>query len=133
MFDPSKEINYSAIVDIDGLCEFLSTTRSNLRNQQQWRKFPHVFVGIGKDLKAARFNVADVWEYLTANHGQNYGNMENQENGKVGLRVPASESAPQKGRILKPVRRNSGRGKTKGRGRGPADSDPFNLIPGDSN
>ena len=49
MTAPAKKYDPSPITDIDGLAKFLNTTRSNLRNGQLWRQFPHVFVGQGRD------------------------------------------------------------------------------------
>ncbi len=72
----AQKYDSSPITDIDGLAEFLDTTRSNLRNGQLWRQFPHVFVGQGRDLRAARFNIHDVWAYLTQARGENYGGVE---------------------------------------------------------
>jgi len=76
----------SPIVDIDGLAKILHTTRSNLRNKGSWRAYPHVFVGAGNDLRAARFIVEDVLRYLKQCRG-NYGTMERQENGQVDSKV----------------------------------------------
>ena len=84
----------SPIVDIDGLAKILHTTRSNLRNKGAWRAYPHIFIGAGNDLRAARFIVEDVLRYLKEYRG-NYGTMERQENGQVDGKIPFQQEISQ--------------------------------------
>jgi hypothetical protein len=122
--------DFQVITDIDGLAEFLSTTKSNLRNKAQWRAFPHVFVGRSRDLRTARFNLQDVWEFLTANRGINYGRDAGQGNREMDVQVSVSRDSIPAKRI-----RNQGQGdpgrRTKTRRDTRTDrEDPFNLLCG---
>ncbi len=51
-----------AIVNIHGLAEILLTTPSTLR--KGWHRLPHFFIGEGRNLKSARFDVKKVVRYL---------------------------------------------------------------------
>ena len=75
------------IVNIHGLAEYLKATCSNLR--RFWRDYPHFFVGTGTDLKAARFDVADVLTYLKMNKGVGYELVPKPKEGKLVVRVRA--------------------------------------------
>lgn len=87
--------NISPIVDVDGLAKILHTTRSNLRNKGTWRIYPHIFIGVGNDLRGARFIVEDVLNYLKQCRG-NYGAMEGQESRKVDRKISVQQQDMQK-------------------------------------
>ena len=57
----SRESNIH-IVDIYGLAEILLTSPNTLR--KKWYRLPHFYVGTGRNLKSARFDVSDVIDYL---------------------------------------------------------------------
>ena len=50
------------IVDIDGLAKVLKASRFTLK--KNWRSLPHFFIGDGRNLKGARFDVSEVIEHL---------------------------------------------------------------------
>ena len=63
-----REPNFH-IVDIYGLAEILLTSPNTLR--KKWHRLPHFYVGTGRNLKSARFDVNDVIDFLKkeAQHG----------------------------------------------------------------
>ena len=54
------------IVTHKELCAFLKMSQRSLQ-RMGWRKLPHFFVGVGEDLRAARFVLKDVIDYLREN------------------------------------------------------------------
>lgn len=51
-----------SIVDYKELADKLKISPKTI--QKIWRNLPCVFVGLGRDLRAARFDVNEVWEHL---------------------------------------------------------------------
>ena len=68
------------IVDGQGLMEVFHISKSILK--RLWRSWPHMYVGTGRDLRAARFDVADVVNYLKS-QGENYGAIQRFKNGEM--------------------------------------------------
>ena len=93
MIDP-KALDNQRIVNIDGLAKYLQATKSNVR--RLWKEYPHFFVGTGKDLKAARFDISDVLLYLKLHKGVGYERTAGSKNKKVGvqIRTPRTEHSP---------------------------------------
>ena len=56
------ELSSFEIVNIHGLAEILLTSTSTLR--KGWRRLPHFYVGNGRNLKSARFDVKRVISFL---------------------------------------------------------------------
>jgi len=50
------------IVDITGLAQVLHCSDRTL--EKQWQQYPHFFIGEGRDLRGARFDVCDVIDFL---------------------------------------------------------------------
>lgn len=50
------------IVDIEGLAQVLHCSGRTL--EKQWQQYPHFFIGEGRDLRGARFDIGDVITYL---------------------------------------------------------------------
>ncbi len=72
------------IVNYKDLSRILCASEHTLK--KTWRSIPHFFIGKGRNLKGARFNVPDVIEYLKK--GGNYGNLERSEKKSLGIEVP---------------------------------------------
>ena len=87
-----------SIVDAEGLAKELKCSISLLR--KVWRKYPHFFIGIGRDLRGARFDLNDVLNYLKERG--NYGRLEEQKSGMVGGQVSTQGETDQEGGISNP-------------------------------
>ena len=116
------------ILDLEGLARALNCSKGFLRHH--WRELPHVFIGRGRDARGARFNLAEVWEYLKAKKGVNYEYLQGQEKGLVGKRFLVSQAPLPQSRISKPKRCASLGGSQARGGGGAKDPDPFHLLPG---
>jgi hypothetical protein len=116
------------IVDIKELAKILCASTHTLK--KNWRSFPHFFIGEGRNLKGARFNAPDVIEYLKK--GGNYDNLERSEKKSLGVEIPVSKEAIQKGRISNQVRciRVGSRETKRAKKSSSAGTDPFNLLSG---
>ncbi|WP_041279613.1 hypothetical protein [Desulfobacula toluolica] len=55
-------ISPSDIVDVEGLSKVLSCSTATIK--KTWREYPHIFIGLGRTAKSARFIVNDVVSYL---------------------------------------------------------------------
>lgn len=115
-------MGHPIIVDHQGLADVLAVSPKTVA--KFWREYPHFYVGTGQNLKSARFDVADVIDYLK---GRDYDRLEGQP-GAVGVKIPFPESAVQKGRLRQEIRRGPV-GSGKAAGTGSAGRDPFNLLP----
>ncbi len=114
------------IVDAEGLAKELKCSKSLLR--KVWREYPHFFVGVGRDLRGARFDVNDVLAYLKEG---NYGCLEEQESRMVGSQIPASGGTNQKGGLQDQARSGAMGGQETARGkRTSAKRDPYDLLSG---
>ena len=119
------------IVDFDGLAEFLKSNKYTLR--KIWRDFPHVYIGIGKDLRGARFDVDDVLIYLKQS-GENYGSLEKQNKRLLGCKISTQNKAIQTRRTQDQERSCFvGSPKTPGTECGSNYGDPFGLLSGIGN
>ena len=119
------------IVDIHGLAEILLTSPNTLR--KKWHRLPHFYVGTGRNLKSARFDVNDVIDFLKK-EAQN-GTIQTQATPKRVVRPIYGERINiQKRGISNKVRRiGMGRKRTvqdKAPGRIGVQYDPFNLCTG---
>ena len=115
-----------SIVDAEGLAKELKCSISLLR--KVWRKYPHFFIGVGRDLRGARFDLNDVLNYLKERG--NYGCLEEQER-MVGGQIPASGGTNQKGGLSDQASSGAMGGQEKARGkRTSAKRDPYALLPG---
>jgi len=114
------------IVDAGGLAEVLKCSIGLLR--KVWREYPHFFIGIGRDLRGARFDVDDVLAYLKERG--NYGSLEEQE-GMVGGQIQPSRQTLQKRGVQDQAGGGSVGSKQAARGKCPtAQRDPYALLPG---
>jgi len=52
----------SDIVNIDGLSKILYCSTATIK--KTWREYPHIFIGLGRTAKSARFFANDVLDYL---------------------------------------------------------------------
>ena len=110
------------IVDYEGLAEALATSPKTIA--KKWHEYPHFFIGTGRNLKSARFDVDDVVQYLKA---RDYECLEECAR-DMDRQVLVSEQAVQKRRLQKEIRgANLGAAK-KRRTQESASKDPFNLI-----
>jgi hypothetical protein len=116
-----------SIVDAEGLAKELKCSISLLR--KVWREYPHFFVGAGRDLRGARFDVDDVLTYLKRRG--NYGRLEEQKSRVVGGKVPASGRTDKKGGLSNQTSSAAMGGKEAARGkRTSAKRDPYALLSG---
>jgi len=119
------------IVDIYGLAEILLTSPNTLR--KKWHRLPHFYVGMGHNLKSARFDVGDVIDFLKK-EAQN-GTIQTQATSKRVVRsIYDRQTNTQKRGISNKVR-SIGMGRKrkiqdKAPGRIGAQDDPFNLCTG---
>jgi hypothetical protein len=123
-------MNYQ-IVDIKGLATELCASKHTLK--KNWRSLPHFFIGEGKNLKGARFNVPEVINYLRKE--ANHVSLERSREKNLGGEVPISNETIQEGRFSNKVRsigvgsRKAQRAKESSITR----ADPFNLLAGVDN
>jgi len=115
-----------SIVDAEGLAKELKCSISLLR--KVWRDYPHFFIGIGRDLRGARFDLDDVLAYLKERG--NYGRLAEQKR-MVGSQIPASGGTNQKGGLQDQTSSGVMGGRKTARGkRTSAERDPHDLLPG---
>ena len=115
------------IVDAEGLAKELKCSISLLR--KVWRKYPHFFIGVGRDLRGARFDLDDVLAYLKERGS--CGRLEEQESRMVGSQIPASGGTNQKGGLQDQASSCAMGGRKTARGkRTSAERDPYDLLPG---
>ena len=116
-----------SIVNAEGLARELKCSTSLLR--KVWRKYPHFFIGVGRDLRGARFDLNDVLAYLKERGS--CGRLEEQESRMVGSQIPASGGTNQKGGLQDQARSGAMGGQETARGkRRSAKRDPHDLLSG---
>jgi len=116
------------IVDIHGLASILKASPNTLK--KVWRSYPHFFIGEGRTLKGARFDVDDVLIHLKRQAG-NVG-IQTRKKRNLGRQIQIPEPSIQERGFQDPIR--SGRlGHIETGGTiEPADprEDPFDLLSG---
>lgn len=114
------------VVDLKELADTLKISYRTLL--KVWRDLPHFYVGVGRNLKSARFDPVDVLDHLKA---RDYERMEGQAAGHVDRQVRASGApVPEKG-----LRHTVGGPKVGSRRKGKAQpaadpNDPYGLLTG---
>jgi hypothetical protein len=123
-------MNYQ-IVDINGLATELCASKHTLK--KNWRSLPHLFIGEGRNLKGARFNVPEVIEHLKkeANHVC----LERSPKEGLDCKIQMSEKTIQKRGISDKVCCNAvgGRKTQQSKKSSATEADPFNLLAGVDN
>ena len=121
------------IADIRGLAKTLFASKHTLK--KNWRKFPHFFIGDGRNLKGARFDVSEVIEYLKKE--ARHVSMETSKKKSLDSKIHAQKQAVQEGGFRNKVKsfgmgssETRQTGKSAGEGTG---TDPFNLLSGIDN
>jgi hypothetical protein len=120
-------MNYQ-IVDIRGLSTELMASRHTLK--KNWRSLPHFFIGEGKNLKGARFNVPEVIEHLRkeANHVSLERSREKNLGGEVSV---SNETIQERGLSNKTYSIGVGSRKAqRAKYSRTTGTDPFNLLAG---
>ena len=114
----------NTIVNIHGLAKLLQTSPNTLK--KDWHNLPHFFIGRGKDCRGARFDFADVLQFLKdrddaniSKDGQNVGRKGqiSRVSGKNKIRVSDQNGSKLLGKTRKKTVKDTG-------------SDPFNLLGG---
>jgi hypothetical protein len=123
-------MNYQ-IVDIRGLATELCTSKHTLK--KNWRSLPHFFIGEGKNLKGARFNVPEVIEHLRKE--ANHVSLERSQEKNLGGEVSVSNETIQERRFSNKVWRiGMGSRETQRIKKSfSTGTDPFNLLAGIDN
>ena len=121
------------IVDIYELASILKSSHHTLK--KNWRKFPHFFIGDGRNLKGARFDVSEVIEHLKKE--ARHVSMEGFKKKSLDCQVQTQQQAVQKRRFQDKVessRVGSSEARRTGTSAGTgAETDPFNLLSGIDN
>jgi hypothetical protein len=115
---------HAQIVNIDELAKILKTAPNTLK--KGWEELPHFFIGRGRDLRGARFDVYDVITYLKK---RDYAYLRPKE--KNVDRKGKADRLSAKGKARIP-NKNGGQGLGKGQKTGikNADDDPHGLLEG---
>ena len=120
------------IVNIHGLAEKLLTSKSTLR--KGWRRLPHFYVGEGRNLKSARFDLDKVVSYLETEVEKNEPIQTQTKEARVVFPLHAGRNIIQKGGVSNKIGSRSVGGKRKVSdqtpGRVATGNDPFNLCAG---
>jgi hypothetical protein len=119
------------IVNYKGLARILCASEHTIK--KTWRAIPHFFIGEGRNLKGARFNVPEVIEHLRKE--ANHVSLERSKKKNMGCEVPISEKTVQKGGLSNKVGsfRVGSRETQRIRKSSTAGTDPFNLLAGVDN
>ncbi len=122
--DGERDLNpMLQIVDFKTLADILKANPNTLR--KKWRHLPHSFIGLGRNLKGARFDVSKVIKALEDEciQGQAQARHLHVQVQVQGENILGTKVRDQKGR-------QNGRGKKAGRTdeSTPSPSDPFNLF-----
>jgi hypothetical protein len=130
----NKSINNTiTIADIYGLSSILKTSHHTLK--KNWRKLPHFFIGDGRNLKGARFDVSEVIEHLKKE--ARHVSMETSKKKCLDSEIHAQQQTVQEGRLRKQVESigmGSSETRRTGKSAGTGDgTDPFNLLTGINN
>ena len=116
------------IVDMKGLAHELCASTHTLK--KNWRSFPHFFIGEGRNLKGARFNVPEVIEHLRKE--ASHVSLERTGEENLGGEVSVSNETIQEGGFSNKVcsigvgSRKAQRAKKSST----TETDPFNLLAG---
>lgn len=116
------------IVDIKELATELKASPHTLK--KNWRSFPHFFIGDGRTLKGARFDVSEVIEHLKKE--ADHVSMEKQNEKFMDRKVQVPRPTIQKRRIQNQIG-SSGMGSSKTKGTDKSigtGADPFDLLSG---
>jgi hypothetical protein len=119
------------IVNINGLATELCASKHTLK--KNWRSLPHFFIGNGRNLKGARFNVPEVIEYLRKE--ANHVSLERSREKNLGGEVSVPNETIQKGGISNKVCsiRVGSRETQRIKESATNETDPFNLLAGVDN
>jgi hypothetical protein len=120
-------MNYE-IVDIKGLANKLCSSPHTLK--KNWRSLPHFFIGEGRNLKGARFNVPEVIEHLRKE--AIHVSLERSQKKSVDFKIPVSEKTVQERGLSDKVCCIGVGGRKMQRAKKPSitGTDPFNLLAG---
>jgi hypothetical protein len=123
-------MNYE-IVDIKGLANKLCASTHTLK--KNWRSLPHFFIGDGRNLKGARFNVPEVIEHLRKE--ANHVSLERSSKEGLDCKIQMSEKTIQERGISDKVCCNAvgGRKTQQSKKSSATETDPFNLLAGVDN
>jgi len=110
------------IVDSKGLCEILNVKHRTLRDF--WRDLPHFFIGRGRDLRSARFDINDVLHHLKNRDYNECLVRQNQET--LDLQILEGQAGIPPRRVQNEKRGDQGRARKKKR-TGQLE-DPFRLL-----
>ena len=119
------------IVDIQGLATELCASKHTLK--KNWRSLPHFFIGDGRNLKGARFNVPEVIEYLRKE--ANHDSLERSQKKSMDFKIQMAEKTIQKGGVSNKVCCSAmgGRKTQQTKKSSSTGTDPFNLLAGVDN
>jgi len=120
-------MNYQ-IVDIRGLATELCASKHTLK--KNWRSLPHFFIGEGKNLKGARFNVPEVIKHLRKE--ANHVSLERSQKEGLDFKIQMSEKAIQEGGFSNKVccPAMGSRKTQQAKKSSVTETDPFNLLAG---
>jgi hypothetical protein len=123
-------MNYQ-IVDIRGLATELCASKHTLK--KNWRSLPHFFIGEGKNLKGARFNVPEVIQHLRKE--ANHVSLERSCKKNLGGEISISNETIQEGGLSNKVFsiRVGSRETQRAKKSSTTGTDPFNLLAGVDN
>ena len=80
------------IVNVEGLSQVLCCSTATIK--KTWREYPHIFIGLGRTAKSARFVVSHVLSYLMERDYQN--GIPRSKNKKMGRRFKNSRVSKEK-------------------------------------
>jgi hypothetical protein len=119
------------IVDINRLASELCASKHTLK--KNWRSLPHFFIGEGRNLKGARFNVPEVIEHLRKE--ASHVSLERSQKKSLDCKVSVPNETIQEGGFSNEIRSNGmgGRNTQRAKKSTTAGTDPFNLLAGVNN
>nr|WP_245743097.1 hypothetical protein [Desulfobacula phenolica] len=109
-------ISPSDIVDVEGLSKVLSCSTATIK--KTWREYPHIFIGLGRTAKSARFIVDDVVSYLIERDYKN--GISRSKNKKMGKGFKNHRMSKKKEKRIQ----NQERGKAMGKCQAGRDAEP---------
>jgi hypothetical protein len=119
---------HAQIVNIAELAKILKTAPNTLK--KGWEQLPHIFIGRGRDLRGARFDVQDVIAYLKErDYRGDHANLQQNNSAMDRKNKTGRPSAKGKARIPD---KNGGQGLGAGQKAGTKDAgdDPHGLLEG---
>jgi hypothetical protein len=119
------------IATYKGLAKILCCSEHTLK--KTWRALPHFYIGEGRNLKGARFNIPDVINYLKK--GGNYDSVERFQKESLDCKVSVPEKTIQEGGFSDKIQGTDLGGRKAGgiKKSTTAAADPFNLLAGVNN